>query len=176
MPTTKTQKTEPTPPATKAEAGAAPVRKTPRTAARKAAPGAKKATPAARKSAAPARKAPAAPAGKRRALAVVEAKSPPGPRRGSRYLVVVESPAKAKTIKKYLGSGYAVKASVGHVMDLPKSKLGIDVKHDFRPEYHVIPSKEKALGELKKAAVGRRECSSPPTPTARASHRLAHPR
>ena len=85
---------------------------------------------------------------------MVEASAAPTPRRGSRYLVVVESPAKAKTIKKYLGTGYAVKASVGHVMDLPKSKLGIDVKHDFRPEYHDIPSKEKALGDLKKAAVG----------------------
>ena len=44
---------------------------------------------------------------------------------------MVESPAKAKTIKKYLGSGYAVKASVGHVKDLPKSKMGVDVEHDF---------------------------------------------
>jgi DNA topoisomerase-1 len=96
-----------------------------------------------------AKKAPAQ--GKRRTLAVVEAGAGPGARRG-RYLVVVESPAKAKTIKKYLGSGYAVKASVGHVKDLPKSKMGIDVEHDFKPEYHVIPNKAKALGELKKAA------------------------
>jgi DNA topoisomerase I len=113
-----------------------------------------KVAPARRRSSsgAGAKKAPAR--GKRRTLAVVDAASGPSPRRGSRYLVVVESPAKAKTIKKYLGTGYAVKASVGHVKDLPKSKMGIDVEHDFKPEYHVIPSKEKALGELKKAAQG----------------------
>src|SRR5688500_4721229 len=54
-----------------------------------------------------------------------------------RYLVVVESPAKAKTIKKYLGSGYTVKASVGHVMDLPKSKMGVDIEHGFKPQYEI---------------------------------------
>ncbi|HSP79590.1 MAG TPA: type I DNA topoisomerase [Myxococcaceae bacterium] len=69
-------------------------------------------------------------------------------------LVVVESPAKAKTIKKYLGSGYTVKASVGHVKDLPKSKMGVDLEHDFEPEYQVIKGKEKVLNELKKAAQG----------------------
>ncbi|HLL54641.1 MAG TPA: type I DNA topoisomerase, partial [Myxococcaceae bacterium] len=74
------------------------------------------------------------------------------PRRRSGALVVVESPAKAKTIKKYLGSGYTVKASVGHVKDLPKSKIGVDVEHDFTPEYHVIKTKEKVLSELKKQA------------------------
>jgi DNA topoisomerase-1 len=51
------------------------------------------------------------------------------------YLVIVESPAKANTIKKYLGSKYKVTASMGHIRDLPKSKLGIDVEHDFEPEY-----------------------------------------
>jgi DNA topoisomerase I len=66
-------------------------------------------------------------------------------------LVVVESPAKAKTIKKYLGSGYEVMASKGHVRDLPK-KLGIDVAHDFKETYEVIESKEKVLAELKAAA------------------------
>jgi DNA topoisomerase-1 len=65
-------------------------------------------------------------------------------------LVVVESPAKAKTIKKYLGSGYEVMASKGHVRDLPK-KLGIDVAHDFKETYEVIEAKEKVLGELKVA-------------------------
>ncbi|HVU03434.1 MAG TPA: type I DNA topoisomerase [Polyangiaceae bacterium] len=65
-------------------------------------------------------------------------------------LVVVESPAKAKTIKKYLGSGYEVMASKGHVRDLPK-KLGIDVEHDFKETYEVIESKEKVLEELKSA-------------------------
>ena len=70
--------------------------------------------------------------------------------------MVVESPAKAKTIKKYLGSGFTVKASVGHVKDLPKSKLGVDPDRDFEPEYQVIQGKEKALNELKKAARGVR--------------------
>src|SRR5436190_1717584 len=72
-------------------------------------------------------------------------------------LVIVESPAKAKTIKKYLGRGYIVKASVGHVKDLPRKKMGIDIKHGFRPEYVVIETKKKVLSEIKEAAalVGR---------------------
>ncbi|HEX8824900.1 MAG TPA: type I DNA topoisomerase, partial [Archangium sp.] len=74
--------------------------------------------------------------------------------KGPHYLVVVESPAKAKTIKKYLGTGYTVKASVGHILDLPKSKMGVDIEHDFEPQYEVIKGKEKVLGELKKAAQG----------------------
>src|SRR5437868_10892938 len=69
-------------------------------------------------------------------------------------LVVVESPAKAKTIKKYLGSGYVVKASVGHVMDLPKSKIGVDVENGFQPVYEVIEAKKKVVAELKAAAKG----------------------
>jgi DNA topoisomerase-1 len=67
-------------------------------------------------------------------------------------LVIVESPAKANTIKKYLGAGYVVKASVGHVKDLPKKKIGIDVAHDFAPEYEVIEGKKKVLTEIKQAA------------------------
>ncbi len=67
-------------------------------------------------------------------------------------LVVVESPAKAKTIKKYLGKGYAVKASVGHVMDLPKSKIGVDVDDDFKPQYVVIKTKQKVIDEIRKSA------------------------
>src|SRR5205814_6579509 len=67
-------------------------------------------------------------------------------------LVVVESPAKAKTIKKYLGSGYTVKASVGHVKDLPKSKIGVDVEKDFKPQYEVVKGKEKVLSDLKRYA------------------------
>ncbi len=73
-------------------------------------------------------------------------------RAGSGILVVVESPAKAKTIKKYLGREYTVKASVGHVKDLPKSKLGVDLEHGFKPQYDVLPTKVKVLGEIKKAA------------------------
>ena len=71
---------------------------------------------------------------------------------GSGTLVVVESPAKAATIKKYLGAGYVVKASVGHVKDLPKASMGIDVKHDFQPEYVVIEGKRKVIADIKAAA------------------------
>jgi DNA topoisomerase-1 len=68
-------------------------------------------------------------------------------------LVIVESPAKAKTIQKYLGKGFTVEASLGHVKDLPKSNLGVDVENDFETEYIVIPGKEKVLGKLKKLAL-----------------------
>jgi DNA topoisomerase I len=67
-------------------------------------------------------------------------------------LVIVESPAKAKTVNHYLGSGFIVKASMGHVRDLPKSKMGIDVEHDFAPTYQIIPDKKKVVAELKKLA------------------------
>ncbi|PKN55778.1 MAG: type I DNA topoisomerase [Deltaproteobacteria bacterium HGW-Deltaproteobacteria-14] len=67
-------------------------------------------------------------------------------------LVVVESPAKAKTIKKYLGAGFEVKASVGHVKDLPKSKMGVRVEDGFEPEYETIRGKGKVLQEIRKAA------------------------
>ena len=67
-------------------------------------------------------------------------------------LVIVESPAKAKTIGKYLGPGYQVKASMGHVRDLPKSKLGVDVDNDFAVDYQPIKGKEEVIDELTKAA------------------------
>src|SRR5438128_7798653 len=67
-------------------------------------------------------------------------------------LVIVESPAKANTINKYLGKDFIVKASLGHVKDLPKSKLGVDIKNDFEPVYDVIPGKEKIVKELRAAA------------------------
>ena len=70
----------------------------------------------------------------------------------SKGLVIVESPAKAKTIQKYLGRGYEVEASLGHVKDLPKSDLGVDVDNNFETEYQVIPGKEKILAKLKKLA------------------------
>jgi DNA topoisomerase-1 len=70
-----------------------------------------------------------------------------------RSLVIVESPAKARTINKYLGRNYAVRASLGHVKDLPKKVLGIDVDHGFEPTYEVIPGKEKVLKELRALAV-----------------------
>ena len=69
-----------------------------------------------------------------------------------RSLVVVESPTKVKTIQKYLNNKYVVKASMGHVRDLPKSKLGVDPKKNFKPSYVVSPTKKKVLDELKKAA------------------------
>jgi len=68
-------------------------------------------------------------------------------------LVVVESPAKAKTLKKYLGKNFDVKASVGHVMDLPKSSLGVDPEKDFEPVYEMIKGKQKVVEELAKAAL-----------------------
>jgi DNA topoisomerase-1 len=70
----------------------------------------------------------------------------------AKNLVIVESPAKAKTINKYLGRDYSVKASMGHVRDLPKKKLGVDVERGFEVEYDVLPAKKKVLDELKTAA------------------------
>ena len=66
-------------------------------------------------------------------------------------LVIVESPAKAKTINKFLGKNFVVKASMGHVRDLPKRNLGVD-EESFEPTYDVLPEKKKTLSELKKAA------------------------
>jgi DNA topoisomerase-1 len=70
----------------------------------------------------------------------------------AKSLVIVESPAKAKTVNHYLGKDYLVKASMGHVRDLPKKSLGVDVENDFRPTYEVIPDKKKIVAELRKAA------------------------
>jgi DNA topoisomerase I len=73
----------------------------------------------------------------------------------AKNLVIVESPAKARTIKRYLGSDFDVTPSVGHVVDLPKSKLGVDIGHDFKPEYHVIPGKAKVVEQIRQAAKGK---------------------
>ncbi len=70
----------------------------------------------------------------------------------AKALVIVESPAKAKTINKYLGNQYVVKASLGHVKDLPKNNLSVDVDHGFEPHYEVIEGKKKLMAELKAAA------------------------
>ena len=70
----------------------------------------------------------------------------------TKSLVVVESPAKAKTINKYLGKDFAVKASMGHIRDLPRRKLGVEIKDNFEPTYETIPGKEKVIRELKAAA------------------------
>ncbi len=67
-------------------------------------------------------------------------------------LIIVESPAKAKTINKILGKGFAVRASIGHVRDLPEKELGVDIDNNFKPKYIVIPGKEKIIKELKEAA------------------------
>ena len=76
---------------------------------------------------------------------------------GTTTLVVVESPAKAKTIGKYLGRGYRVRATIGHLRDLPEKKIGIDIENGFEPEYVTIPGKEKTLADLKTAARDSKE-------------------
>ena len=68
----------------------------------------------------------------------------------AKYLVIVESPAKVKTIKKFLGSNYEVIASQGHVRDLPKSTMGIDVNNDFEPKYITIRGKGDVVSALRK--------------------------
>ncbi|MBM3940934.1 MAG: type I DNA topoisomerase, partial [SAR202 cluster bacterium] len=70
---------------------------------------------------------------------------------GGRRLVVVESPAKAATISRFLGRGYTVKASMGHVRDLPQGKLGVDIEHEFEPQYAVMAEKKKVIADLKEA-------------------------
>ena len=72
----------------------------------------------------------------------------------TKNMVIVESPAKAKTIERYLGKQYRVAASLGHVRDLPQRKLGVDIEHDFEPTYTVLPGKKKVLANLKKAVGG----------------------
>ena len=71
---------------------------------------------------------------------------------GKRYLVIVESPAKAATIGKFLGNNYKIEASMGHVRDMPKSQMGIDFEHDFEPKYITIRGKGELLGKLRKDA------------------------
>ena len=67
-------------------------------------------------------------------------------------MVIVESPAKARTIEKYLGKNFAVRACAGHIMDLPTRALGVDIRHDFNPTYRVLPGKDKIVRDLQKAA------------------------
>jgi len=64
-------------------------------------------------------------------------------------LVIVESPAKARTLSKILGKGYSLEASMGHIRDLPKSQLGVDTEHGFAPKYVIPRDKRKMVGELK---------------------------
>ena len=104
-----------------------------------------------------------APAGKKRAPKAASSKKSPARSKsaeaqevsgngGGPSLVIVESPKKAKSIHKFLGSNYVVKASMGHVRDLPKRKLGLDVKHGYSPSYEVVPAKKETISDLKKAA------------------------
>ena len=71
-------------------------------------------------------------------------------------LLIVESAAKAKTLAKFLGKNYKIKASVGHIRDLPKSKLGIDVDQDFEPQYITIRGKGELLKDIKNKQINRR--------------------
>ena len=64
-------------------------------------------------------------------------------------LVIVESPTKARTIGKYLGDKYSIMASMGHIMDLPKSTLGVDLEKNFEPQYEMVKDKSKIISELK---------------------------
>ena len=66
-------------------------------------------------------------------------------------LIIVESPSKAKTLKNYLGSGYSIIASKGHIRDLPESRLSVDIKNDFAPKYAIVKGKETLVKELKDA-------------------------
>ncbi len=92
----------------------------------------------------------------------------------SKGLVIVESPAKAKTIQKYLGKGFTVEASLGHVKDLPKSTLGVDTDNDFETEYVVIPGKEKVLSKLKKLALSADNIYLAPDPDREGEAIAAH--
>ena len=82
----------------------------------------------------------------------------------SKSLIIVESPAKARTLKKYLGKDYDVRASVGHIRDLPVSKLGVDIQKDFSPHYVTIKGKSKIISDLKKAASAADEIFLAPDP------------
>jgi DNA topoisomerase I len=111
---------------------------------------------AARKTATKAKAKAKAKSRSRSKAAVEEEIEEPAPA-GSTSLVIVESPAKARTIGKYLGRGYRVRATVGHIMDLPEKKLGIDVDKGFEPVLVPIPGKEKTIAEIKTAAKDARE-------------------
>ena len=82
----------------------------------------------------------------------------------SKSLIIVESPAKARTITKYLGRGYTVMASIGHIKDLPTSKLGVDLEHDFKPQYVTIKGKAQVLADIKKKALAADKVYLAPDP------------
>src|SRR5215467_11869981 len=82
----------------------------------------------------------------------------------AKKLVIVESPAKAKTIEKFLGQGFEVRASMGHIIDLPKKGLGVNTRKDFAPQYEVIEKKDKLINELKAASKRADEVFLAPDP------------
>ena len=82
----------------------------------------------------------------------------------AKNLVIVESPAKAKTIEKILGKDYTVKASAGHIRDLPKKGIGIDIKKKFLPKYEVLPEKADKVKELQEAALKAKTIFLAPDP------------
>jgi len=82
----------------------------------------------------------------------------------SKGLVIVESPAKVKTLEKFLGGDYIIKASVGHIKDLPEGELGVDLQKDFQPQYVTITGKAKIIRELKKASKGVKNIYLGPDP------------
>ena len=87
-----------------------------------------------------------------------------GAKHSAPNLVIVESPAKAKTINRYLGGEYVVEASMGHVRDLPKSKMGLDIQNGFEPEYVIISRARKVVSHLKKMAQGKKGIYLAPDP------------
>jgi len=91
----------------------------------------------------------------------------------AKNLVIVESPTKTKTLKKILGRDYQVLATKGHIMDLPKSRLGVDVENDFEPEYEVVPKRKEIISELKKAAKEAEKIYLAPDPD-REGEAIAH--
>ncbi len=107
---------------------------------------------------------PTKPAPRKRATTASASRSPESPRTkagageapvrtsSGHALVIVESPKKARSINKFLGPKYVVKASMGHVRDLPKRKLGLDVEHGYTPSYEIVPAKKDTVGDLKREA------------------------
>jgi DNA topoisomerase-1 len=103
----------------------------------------------------PARRAPKSEASKKKKTSRAK-KAEPSAASGPANLVIVESPAKAKTINKFLGTDYLVEASMGHVRDLPKSKMGVDIQNNFEPQYIVIKKSSKTVKHLKTQARGKK--------------------
>ena len=93
----------------------------------------------------------------------------------AKKLVIVESPAKARTIEKFLGRGFEVRASMGHLLDLPKKGLGVNTRKDFTPKYEIIEKKDKLIEELKAASQRADEVFLAPDPDREAEIRAFVP-